>query len=62
MTNITEVYNLLIKECKLNDSALGESRVYPTHYTKNKVILNFNGWSIVLRDNDTWYWEDTTGG
>ena len=36
--------------------------VLPITHNENQVILQFNGWSIILNEDGTWYWEDTTGG
>jgi hypothetical protein len=29
---------------------------------KNSISLQFWGWAIVLNDDGTWFWEDTSGG
>ena len=36
--------------------------VSPIRHNGHVVILQFNGWSINLKDDGTWSWEDTTGG
>ena len=34
----------------------------PIMHNRGKVYLQFCGWSINLKEDGTWYWEDTTGG
>mgnify|MGYP003576921839 CR=1 FL=1 len=34
----------------------------PILHNEDRVMLLFWGWEIVLNDDGTWYWSDTTGG
>jgi hypothetical protein len=36
--------------------------VIPILHNENLIYLQFNGWSINLLSDGTWFWEDTTGG
>ncbi len=36
--------------------------VLPITHNNEEIILQFLGWSINLKKNGEWYWEDTTGG
>ncbi len=37
-------------------------RFIPISHNKDKIYLQFCGWSINLLEDGTWHWEDTTGG
>ena len=39
-----------------------EVSALPILHNDGKIFLQFNGWSINLSDDGTWFWEDTTGG
>lgn len=40
----------------------GTADVIPILHNHGLIILQFNGWSINLKADGTWIWEDTTGG
>ncbi len=38
-----------------------EINALPILHNEGKIFLQFDGWSINLSDDGTWFWEDTTG-
>lgn len=58
---LKQVRKLLKKEYD-NQGELNVLTVKPILHNKDHVALLFWGWEIVLHDDGTWHWSDTTGG
>lgn len=47
---------------KLIHTTSKQATLIPILHNKDKIYLQFCGWSINLLNDGTWHWEDTTGG
>ena len=59
------IYNdkLVRNGCKKEIDEFGHCcSIMPIMHNGHVVILQLNGWSINLKSDGTWEWEDTTGG
>jgi len=56
--DLSEVYKWLEKDVALNSRAL---RCSPYRYPDGTIVLQMDGWAIILKDDGTWHCEDTVG-
>lgn len=51
-----------LKQEYIEQDELNILKIIPILHNKNRVSLLFWGWEIILHDDGTWNWGDTSGG